>query len=1120
MTGIGIPLRWHKVEKPRLPNTIISLATLLILIVGIPLITAFKLILEEDSLVPFKREASASWTTDMVYWLDAQDLDGDGSAEGIAGETGQSSGQVDTWTNKTGGTDFTITAGQFDGTTPDLKEDQINFNAAIHFNESVTTDYLGAQVTDFPTTEITQFIVFKSTGSGDGIFSYATTGHDNEFLLFDQSTLITIKEVRIVNTGLDLNNGEVNILSIDRASSTGNTNVFMNFGAYANNPYALLSGAIDNTGTIILAQEQDAVGGGFAASQAMPGQIAEVITYNSVLSSVEQQTVNSYLAIKYGITLDQSSPTDYLAANGIILWDYSENTSYIHDLGGIGKDDDSDLNQPKSKSENSDAILTIGKNSGVTLTDGDHLLWGNDNGSASTTEEVTVGARYGKMTRQWRIQEKNRTDAGSGMGTVTELGNIDVSFDLTGINYTANDVRLLIDDDGTFGSGSTVSSTVGSFTGDEVTFSNVDIDDGEFISIALFGIGPGGVAEDLVYWLDAEDLDGDDTPEGVASESGQSAGQVTTWENKTGGTDFDTNAGVSAGTTPDLKEAQINFNASIEFNESVATDYLGAQVTDFPSNTITQYLVMKTSGGGDGFFSYATADDDNEFLFLNQSNINLYVNDVVTFVPANNLNDGEPHILTVDRNSGSANVFKDGLAHGGNPYSVNSGALGSTGTIILSQDQDSEGGGFQVTQDYKGLHAEVITYGKVLSTNDRRRVDSYLAIKYGITLDQTGGTDYTNSQEAVVWDYSENTTYVHDIAGIGRDDNSLLNQKQSKSINSGAIVTIGLDDDVTPDGLETTNVLNDGAFTADRSFLIWSNNGDAIDDGADNDEYDPLLTKSRLNREWRVQECGTIGMVTIQFDISEVKGPTGVGTNDESKIQLMVDADGDFSSGAALVYQSFETVGDDLVNFRHDFTDGEFFTLASAELNALPIELISFEAENHGNNVMIKWTTAQETNNDFFKVQRSANGLSFEDIASVSGCGTSQHHNDYHFIDESPLHGINYYRLEDTDASGISNYSPVVSIDSFNDLRSEFYAYPNPIIRGDDVTIVFPKTKEDQVLEIFDSQGNKLLSKMKPKQTNLGSVRLDTSGFSVGFYLIRYTSSTGKFKSRKLIIKE
>ena len=100
----------------------------------------------------------------------------------------------------------------------------------------------------------------------------------------------------------------------------------------------------------------------------------------------------------------------------------------------------------------------------------------------------------------------------------------------------------------------------------------------------------------------------------------------------------------------------------------------------------------------------------------------------------------------------------------------------------------------------------------------------------------------------------------------------------------------------------------------------------------DNDENIMILSKqSRLNREWRVRETGTVGTVTVSFDISNLLGPTGVGTNSESDIVLLVDNDGDFSTGATIINQSIITADDGIVNFEVDFTDGIYFTLASAE---------------------------------------------------------------------------------------------------------------------------------------------------------------------------------------------
>ncbi|NNC46706.1 MAG: choice-of-anchor D domain-containing protein, partial [Winogradskyella sp.] len=110
---------------------------------------------------------------------------------------------------------------------------------------------------------------------------------------------------------------------------------------------------------------------------------------------------------------------------------------------------------------------------------------------------------------------------------------------------------------------------------------------------------------------------------------------------------------------------------------------------------------------------------------------------------------------------------------------------------------------------FEGRIAEIITYSATKNdatdTSERNRIQSYLGIKYGITLapDSNGTTkDYVNSDGTVIWDQSANTGFNNDIAGIGRDDASELNQKQSSSVNyavdgtgpTKGILTVGLTD--------------------------------------------------------------------------------------------------------------------------------------------------------------------------------------------------------------------------------------------------------------------------------------------------------------------------------------
>ena len=86
-----------------------------------------------------------------------------------------------------------------------------------------------------------------------------------------------------------------------------------------------------------------------------------------------------------------------------------------------------------------------------------------------------------------------------------------------------------------------------------------------------------------------------------------------------------------------------------------------------------------------------------------------------------------------------------------------------------------------------GAIYEVVAYASLLSTTEREQVESYLALKYGISL----GHNYVASDASTLWNATTNATYHNDVAGIGRDDNGVLNQKQSKS-QSGGIVEIGL----------------------------------------------------------------------------------------------------------------------------------------------------------------------------------------------------------------------------------------------------------------------------------------------------------------------------------------
>lgn len=89
------------------------------------------------------------------------------------------------------------------------------------------------------------------------------------------------------------------------------------------------------------------------------------------------------------------------------------------------------------------------------------------------------------------------------------------------------------------------------------------------------------------------------------------------------------------------------------------------------------------------------------------------------------------------------------------------------------------------------------------------------------------------------------------------------------------------------------------------------------------------------------------------------------------------------------------------------------FTVSA--FSTLPVSISSFDVKLNKNKVDISWTTSSENNNSHFTVERSSNGVDFSLLATVKGAGTSAQSKSYSYVDPSPLTGISYYRLSQTD---------------------------------------------------------------------------------------------------------
>ncbi|MGX5685326.1 hypothetical protein ACWKWW_12220 [Chryseobacterium cucumeris] len=128
---------------------------------------------------------------------------------------------------------------------------------------------------------------------------------------------------------------------------------------------------------------------------------------------------------------------------------------------------------------------------------------------------------------------------------------------------------------------------------------------------------------------------------------------------------------------------------------------------------------------------------------------------------------------------------------------------------------------FNKRTDKKVLIPEVLVFDKNLSDTEAQKIETYLAIKYGIMINDISEKNYISSDDHILWDSKKNKNYNFRITGIGRDDAFELYQKQSKNSNDNKLA-------VAIDSLKLTNNFNTGTIE-NGNFLVWGDNNQNLE---------------------------------------------------------------------------------------------------------------------------------------------------------------------------------------------------------------------------------------------------------------------------------------------------
>jgi hypothetical protein len=406
-------------------------------------------------------------------------------------------------------------------------------------------------------------------------------------------------------------------------------------------------------------------------------------------------------------------------------------------------------------------------------------------------------------------------------------------------------------------------------------------------------------------WLKAND---------GATESG---GNLTGWTDKTGTNTFTVHGSVGYVTN------SINFNPVVSINNTQSNTQLPNVYLS--GNTAITYVdgfaVMRKTDPNCGTLVGSSVHQTNYgvAVFSGESDAGMWV--------GNGVNNSYQHFTNSNVSTGNVALVNLNVSLASSPYAtgrlnglnqtMSAGSAGDFAGInfvpwIGGTNNNASADGWK---HFKGEAAEIMLYPNSVSATDRLKIESYLAIKYGITLDQSVTNYVASDGTTVLWN---NISYWNDVFGIGNDTGSELSQTSSNSANTGS-------GDGTGQSGKGNIVLSNASSLDDGDFLMVGHDNAAL--SAQYTDIPSSVKQARIAREWKAEHTGDVGTVNLTFELDGISLPGTIGTaTNDFNILIDSDGDGDFSNATA---SNPSTVNGTLLTFNGlTIPDGAVFTFS------------------------------------------------------------------------------------------------------------------------------------------------------------------------------------------------
>jgi hypothetical protein len=624
------------------------------------------------------------------------------------------------------------------------------------------------------------------------------------------------------------------VMIVDNPNSANPLRYYINGGGQSTTGYNVVN-SNNNTRLRIGSSRNDNDG-----ARPFRGEIQEIIILRKdgtgptggYMDTTDVRKIHSYLSIKYGLSMPGNN---YLNSAGDTVWNITANAGYNNNIFGIARDDVSGLYQKQSQSVGStlvtayvgDTITALNSENTGELADKQYLMIG---ANSTTPLSALTGFDYEEEYANGNFDVSRGFNVQSPVfkTQLTGAESMNVKFAASSVDYTfLIDAHILVSSDDSFAPETTEIYPLN----DRLIEVEINQTTHKYFMFVAFAPGPGGVSHGLKLWLRADDtpslkidrLPSSDPklngyPDAIADPS--SVPVVSEWKDIVREHTYSYAAGAQNNNhlIPVMKynSPEMNYHPAVRFwgigntHGAYLANASGIMAQARPPEHTALFMVNNNFGSIDWVFTMdfgtATANDIytgpgyGVHKLENGNTVGRFrTNNAVALGTKDLFKAGATSILNYD-----VKITQSAPALNGNPIRFRFNGQEDNEVFQYGDFNMTRGSqigkGYNYNRTLQGVMSEVIFFEKSLTEQERTQVESYFALKYGVTLrpnnTPTKRFSYTLSNNDTIWRGEDASgkfvDFYNNIAAVVRDDADRTNNRHSHSTNAGSLLHLGV----------------------------------------------------------------------------------------------------------------------------------------------------------------------------------------------------------------------------------------------------------------------------------------------------------------------------------------